>query len=178
MLLKSRKQLWLERYDFLRKTDAMPFLIDGHNLLWTIHKTSGEPVTDIQLCHALGRYLKFLNETGVLVFDGIGPPDKRPFESIVCLEVLFSGQRKEADDIIEDKIKANTAPKRLTVVSSDRRVRKAANARKAISIKSENFWENIKKQLSRKKTIKEPMEKRHGLSESETDQWLRFFDVD
>jgi hypothetical protein len=156
----------------------MPFLIDGHNLLWAIHKTTGEPVADIQLCHVLGRYLKLINETGVLVFDGIGPPDKTPFGNTAALEVLFSGLRKEADDIIEDKIKANTAPKRLTVVSSDRRVRKAANARKAISIKSENFWENVKKQLSKKKPIKEPMEKRHGLSKSETDQWLKFFDID
>ena len=57
----------------------MPFLIDGHNLLWAIHKTSGEPVTDIQLCHVLGRYLKLINETGILVFDGTGPPDKAPF---------------------------------------------------------------------------------------------------
>ena len=155
----------------------MPFLIDGHNLLWALQKISEENISDVKLCSALGRYLKLINEKGVLVFDGIGPPDKTPFENIVCLEVLFSGTRKEADDIIEDKIKANTAPKRLVVVSSDRRVRKATNARKAISIKSEPFWENVEKELSRKKPIKEPHQKQHGLSESETDQWLKLFDV-
>ena len=153
-------------------------LIDGHNLLWALQKISEEAVPDVQLCHILGRYLKLIDETGVLVFDGIGPPDKEPFENIACLEILFSGQRKEADDIIEDKIKANSAPKRLTVVSSDRKIRKAANIRKANSIKSGIFWENVEKRLNKKTPIKEPMEKRHGLSESETDHWMDMFGLE
>lgn len=156
----------------------MPFLIDGHNLLWALQRVSEEAISDIQLCRSIERYLKIISENGVIVFDGTGPPDREPFMNLAGLEVLFSGLRKEADDIIEDKITANTAPKRLTVISSDRRVRKAANARKAVSIKSESFWINVEKQLSKKRPIREPLEKRHGLSESETDQWLDMFGLD
>jgi hypothetical protein len=65
-----------------------------------------------------------------------------------------------------------------TSTSSDRRLRKAARARKAISVKSEVFWNNIQKQLSRKKTIKEPAAKRQGLTDGETKQWLEFFGLE
>jgi len=63
----------------------------------------------------------------------------------------------------------------LTIVSSDRRLRKAALARKATTVKSEVFWKEVQKQLSRKRPKKEPEEKRQGLTESETDKWLEFF---
>ncbi|MHC4643679.1 MAG: hypothetical protein ACYS32_18715, partial [Planctomycetota bacterium] len=82
------------------------------------------------------------------------------------------------DTVIEDKISLNTAPRRLRIVSSDRRLRKAARARKATSIKSEVFWNNMQKQLSRRKVAKEPTAKRRGLSESETRQWLDIFGIE
>jgi len=159
----------------------MPFLIDGHNLLHSILKTSEdfEPVTDIQLCNILGRFLKKIGEKGRIVFDGTGPRDKTGFDNIANPEVVFSGLNIEADTVIENAIKANTAPKRLIVVSSDRRIRKAAQARKAKAVKSELFWINVLKQLSRKqKTSTEPAEKHIGLTEAETDKWLDFFDLD
>jgi predicted RNA-binding protein with PIN domain len=157
----------------------MPFLIDGNNLLWSTQNTGwdSEPVSDVQLCRILGCYLKQIGETGRIVFDGAGPKDKSPFDNISNLEVFFAGLGRDADTVIEAKIRANTAPKRLTVVSSDRRLRKAALARKAVSIKSDVFWNNIRQQLSRRQTAKEPPAKRSGLSESETEQWLRFFDL-
>jgi len=135
-------------------------------------------ITDLQLCYIVGRYLKLIGEKGEIVFDGKGPPDKTGFDNISNVEVSFAGLATDADTVIEDKIRANTAPKRLTVVSSDRRLRAAARARKAVAVKSEVFWTNLQKQLSRGKTIKEPSAKRWGLSESETEQWLKFFGLD
>ena len=107
-------------------------IIDGYNLLHSIEKADAdaESVGDVQLCSILSRYLKLIGETGEIIFDGIGPPDKSGFDNISKLEVVFSGRTSEADDIIEHKITANTAPRRLTVVSSDRRLRRAAHARK------------------------------------------------
>ena len=158
----------------------MPVIIDGHNLLHSIQKTSedSESITDVQLCFIVGRYLKLISEKGEIVFDGTGPPDKSGFDNISNLEVFFAGLGSDADTVIEDKIRINTAPKRLTIVSSDRRLRVAARARKAASVKSQVFWDNLQKQLSRKKTIKEPPAKRRGLTESETEQWLKFFDIE
>ena len=82
------------------------------------------------------------------------------------------------DTVIENKIRANTAPKRLSIVSSDRRLRDAARTRKATALKSDVFWDNLQKQLRRKKPVKEPEAKRMGLSESETKQWLEFFGIE
>ena len=151
-------------------------IIDGHNLLHAILKAEEAPVAigAVDLCRILGRYLKLIGRSGEIVFDGTGPPDKSGFDDMGNLEVSFAGIRSDADSVIEDKIIATTAPKQLTIVSSDRRLRKAAHARKCSSIKSEVFWDNVQKQLSRKRPAKEPTAKRQGLSESETNQWLDF----
>jgi predicted RNA-binding protein with PIN domain len=154
-------------------------IIDGHNLLWAIKKINEdtEAISDVQLCWVLSRYFRLIRETGHVVFDGTGPPDKNGFDNISNIEVFFAGQGG-ADTVIEDKIKASTAPKRLTVVSSDRRLRRAAYARKATAVKSEVFWNDVQKQLSRKRHAKEPPQKRLGLTESETEQWLDFFGLE
>ena len=155
----------------------MMFIIDGHNLLHAIPKVdeSMALITDLQLCRIVDNFLKQTGNSGEIIFDGIGPPDKTGFDNMSRLEISFSGLNTDTDTIIEDKISASTAPKRLIIVSSDRRIRKAARARKAISLKSEEFWNNIDKQLSKKRRKKEPEAKRSGLSESETKQWLDFF---
>jgi predicted RNA-binding protein with PIN domain len=155
-------------------------IIDGHNLLWSIQQTNKdlEPISSVQLCRVVGRYLKLTGETGEIVFDGIGPPDKSGFDEISSLEVFFTGRSTDADTVIETKIKADTSPRRLIVVSSDRRIRKAAHTRKAIPVRSEKFWDDVRRQLSRKATTAEPIEKQIGLSEGETEQWLKFFDIE
>ena len=156
------------------------FIIDGHNLLHSIHKEDPHsgPVSDVQLCWIVGRYLKQIGQSGAIIFDGTGPRDKGGLDNISNLEVFFAGLGSDADTVIEDKIKVNTAPKRLTVVSSDRRLRDAARARKATAVKSELFWNNLRRQLSRKEAFKEPTAKRRGISEGETKQWLKFFGLE
>jgi predicted RNA-binding protein with PIN domain len=155
----------------------MPFIIDGHNLLHTIYKAEGDShaISDIQLCHIVNTYLKRIGETGQIIFDGTGPRDKSPFDNISNIEVLFAGLGTDTDTVIEEKIQLSTAPKRLSIVSSDRRLRKAANTRKAKSIKSDAFWSVVQKRLQRRRKIQEPPAKRHGLTQSETEQWLDFF---
>ena len=101
---------------------------------------------------------------------------------IVCmcvnLEVFFTGRSTDADTIIENKISVDSAPKRLTVVSSDRRIQKAAKARKAVIINSDAFWQDVIKQLGRKRKMQEPEQKRNGLTQGETEQWLKLFDLE
>ncbi len=159
----------------------MPFIIDGYNLLWAIRKTDrdDEPVGELYLCRTIGVYLELIGDKGQVIFDGLGPPDKSGFDNITGVEVAFSGREVDCDTIIKHKITASTAPRRLTVVSSDRELRDAARARRATTVKSEVFWKEVLKQLSRrKKRFTEPDGKRRGLNESETEQWLRFFGLD
>jgi predicted RNA-binding protein with PIN domain len=132
----------------------------------------------VQLCWVLSRYFRLIRENGQIVFDGTGPPDKSGFDNISDVEVLFAGQNCDTDTVIEEKIKASTAPKRLVVVSSDRRLRKAAHAKKAKAVKSDVFWVDVQKQLMRKRGAKEPPGKRLGITESETERWLKFFGLE
>ena len=158
----------------------MPIIIDGYNLLRSIEKTCEDFGSngDVRLCHILDGYLRSVGEKGVIVFDGIGPPDKSGFNNRSNLEIIFVGRSTDADSVIEDKISVNTAPKRLKVVSNDRRLRDAARRAKAISVKSEAFFDEVQKELGRKRGIKEPAGKRHGLTEGETDQWLEIFGLE
>jgi predicted RNA-binding protein with PIN domain len=156
-------------------------IIDGNNLLWALHDTLDEReiTTELELCRVLSRYFALTGESGVAIFDGAGPADRSEFDKIVNLEIVFAGFHHDADTVIEEKIKANPSPRRLTVVSSDRRLRRAAAARKAAAVKSEEFWEQVRKELTRKKPRRsEPEEKREGLTAGETDQWLEAFGLD
>ncbi len=156
-------------------------IIDGNNLLWALHEGFGEReiTNEVELCRALSQYFARLAETGQVVFDGAGPSDKSQFDTMDYLEVYFAGFHRDADSVMEGKILADTSPRRLTVVSSDRQIRKAAGERKAKALKSEDFWEQVQKELSRKAPKRrEPEEKREGLTEGETDKWLEAFGLD
>lgn len=156
------------------------FIIDGHNLLHSVCKIeeNAKAISEPALCRALATYLRLTGEKATIVFDGSGPPDKSGFDGIRNVDVLFAGSSTDADTVIEDKIKASTAPKGLTIVSSDRQVQQAARARRATIIKSEVFWVEVQKELSRKRAPREPSAKRQGLSQSETDHWLTIFGIE
>lgn len=158
----------------------MPFLIDGYNLLRSVQKYDVyADLTDVQLCRYLAEFLRKVHERGTIVFDGIGPPDKRELLGVRGLEICFSGDRSDADSCIERIIEENTAPKRLVVVSSDRRLRTAAVRRKAKSIPVDIFWPTLCKALeSGPKTAREPREKQKGLTDREADLWMDYFDLD
>jgi predicted RNA-binding protein with PIN domain len=131
------------------------------------------------LCRALAEFLRAVNDRGTIVFDGIGPPDKRELMGIGGLEIRFSGERADADTFIEGKLEQNTAPRRLMVVSSDWRLRNAATRRRAKSIPVDVFWSAMCKALDdRSKIVPEPREKQKGITESETDAWMRHFELD
>lgn len=156
----------------------MPYLIDGYNLLHSICKVDEElgTISDVQLCYIISRFLEEVDNKGEIIFDGNGPPDKSPFDNIKRLEVIFSGMSTDADTVIKNKVYSSTAPRGLAVVSSDRAVRQSARSRKSNTIKSEQFWLKMQKCLSRSgRAEKEPAGKRAGLSDSETDWWLKFF---
>ncbi len=153
-------------------------IIDGYNLLRAIQNLSEQTagVADTQICHIISRYLTITKNRGAIIFDGIGPRDKTGFNNLANLEVVFSGRSKEADDVIEKLVLENSAPRSLTVVSSDRRIKSAANKRKATAVGSVDFWDEVIKTLEKKARRKtEPPAKYIGISESETEYWLRQF---
>ena len=161
----------------------MPLIVDGYNLLRFVQREGHfENLIEVGLCRILSDYLVSTRERGHIVFDGTGPPDKHDFEQLgglTNLEVYFSGADYEADDIIMEKIEDSSAPKSLIIVSTDREIRAAAAARKATSVRADVFWQVLIGRLeAQQKAVHEPKEKRRGITESETDQWLDFFGID
>jgi hypothetical protein len=153
-------------------------IIDGYNLLRTVQNLTehSSEITDVQICRIINEYLYRTKKKGCLVFDGIGPKDKSPFNNLFFLEITFSGTSREADDIIETMIVESSAPKSLIVVSSDRRIKRAAEKRKATAVDSVDFWTEVIKTLEKKRKRKlEPQAKFTGITEAETEYWLREF---
>lgn len=159
----------------------MPIVIDGHNLLYAIRKSYGEfaGLSQLKMASLLDEYARRCGDSVTLVFDGTGGKARSDFEEFEWVGVVFSGQRKDADTIIEKFIKDNTAPKRLRVVSNDRRLKTAAKRRKAVSVEAEVFWLGVVELVDRPASVNvEPEGKRRGISENETSRWLEEFGFD
>ena len=153
-------------------------IVDGYNLLRAVQNLleQSSDISDVQLCRLIDEYLYRTKKRGQIVFDGVGPRDKTGFNNLRNLEVVFSGTNHEADDVIEKLILENTAPRNLIVVSSDRRIKTAANKRKATAVDCVDFWTEVIKQLEKKKKRQaEPQGKFYGITEAETEYWLREF---
>jgi predicted RNA-binding protein with PIN domain len=153
-------------------------IIDGYNLLRAVQNLleQSSDITDVQLCRIVDEYLYRMKKRGQIVFDGVGPRDKTGFNNLRELEITFSGTSHEADDIIEKLVLESSAPKNLAVISNDRRVKTAANKRKAAAVDCVDFWMEVIKQLEKKKKKQvEPQGKFYGISEAETEYWLREF---
>jgi uncharacterized protein len=164
------------KFDIHRGID-MPFVVDGYNLLHAVKKSFEQlqDISDIRIAKILSVYSNKTRDTGQLVFDGIGPPNREDFCHIESVEVIFSGTEKEADDIIENIIAANTAPKRLVVVSDDRRLKVAAKKRKCQHIDCVSFMMHMIGEIGRENKRQEPPSKNTGISGEETEGWLDEF---
>lgn len=157
----------------------MPVLIDGYNLLRIIQRSESMAAMDeAGLIRVLTEFLRRTRDRGQIIFDGIGPPDKSALGGFRNLEVFFSGQEVDADSVIEEKIQDNSAPRSLIVVSSDRRLKAAAKKRRAVAMGAEIFWMNVCKMMEKEPPRPEPKEKRHGITDAETDRWLDAFGID
>ncbi len=75
-----------------------------------------------------------------VVFDAATPPHGPPSRLRVrAIDVRFAVDHREADDLIEELIAAHHSPRRLTVVSSDRRLQVAAKRAGAVPFDSQ-LW--------------------------------------
>jgi hypothetical protein len=156
----------------------MPYVIDGYNLLRAVQKNfdSLSHISEYEFCSFISEFIRRKKSHGYLFFDGTGPPDRSNLAGFKYLDVIFTGPDTDADTMIEELIAKNTHPKRLNIISSDRRIRTAARKRRAKSIPSLEFWELVAKKLTQKpKHPPEPPQKFHGLTESEVDAWLKIF---
>lgn len=159
----------------------MPYLIDGNNLLhaaWDIEDPD-RPIGRSGLCRELGGWAERKRENVLVVFDGPAPP-RGLAEQIADprIEVRYSG-RVSADEVLIEILDTHSAARRLIVVSTDRRIAAAARRRRARSVRSDEFWIQLVRDLAaRPPRAREPREKAQGLDPEGRRHWLREFGLD
>jgi predicted RNA-binding protein with PIN domain len=165
----------------------MSLLIDGYNLLNAVGIT-GRGAAASSLERSRRALLNFLAEsldprdvsTTIVVFDShAAPPGLPRIVNHRGLTVHFASQYDDADALLEELIRADSAPRRLTVVSSDHRIQRAARRRRAKAVDSEAWYETILHQRhARTETpARPPAAVKPGvpLLEEEVERWLRQF---
>ena len=127
----------------------MPLLIDGYNLMYgagivgDVRGPRGFERSRAALISFVSRVIADTDRAGTtIVFDAAGAPPGLPatlsFEGIL---VRFARGYNDADELIEELIQKDNSPRKLTVVSSDHRVQRAAKRRKAEAIDSDVWFE-------------------------------------
>lgn len=116
-------------------------LVDAYNVL---HATSALP-PDLSglglddLADLIGQS-RYANRPVRLVCDGTRPATVRgSAEPAGDFRIMYAGRGREADDVIEQLLRDTTYPRETLVVSSDRRIRRAAGRRGARSLAADAF---------------------------------------
>lgn len=131
----------------------------------------------------LGRLVASLGEDQIshttVVFDAKDQPPGAPsLEHYQGLMIRFAADHEDADALLEELIRTDSAPRRMVVVSSDHRIQRAARRRRARAVGSERFLEELDHRRHRRRASSrhEPESKRPGTDTSaETEFWLEEF---
>jgi predicted RNA-binding protein with PIN domain len=165
----------------------MALLIDGYNLLHACG-ILGRGIGPGSLERSRNALLNFLAESiserelsrTTVVFDAREAPPGLPRQLIFRgIRVRFAERGSDADELIEELIASDTAPRRLTVVSSDHRLHRAARRRRATAIDSDRWYAEILRARIERSRATQPANKPGGaLSEVEVRYWLRIFGLE
>ena len=127
----------------------MRYLIDGYNMLHAMGVLAGRVgphgLEKARLA-LLGRLLALhADDPGrvTVVFDAAhAPPGAEREQNHEGIHVLFA-LREEADDVIEALIRRDSAPRQLTIVSDDRRLKEAARRRHCPALGCLDYLEQV-----------------------------------
>src|SRR5579875_1104072 len=131
----------------------MRTLIDGYNVMFAAG-LMGQRFGPDGLRKARTRFLNDLarafgpveSHLTTVVFDVHKAPEGRPAESRhKGITLIFAVGNPTADERIDELIRSHSAPKRLTVVSSDNQVRASAKRRGARSITADDFLDGLRR---------------------------------
>ena len=139
-------------------------LIDGYNLLHAAGWGRAEYAPgELRLAREQLLTLLFEGLTpaqlkhSAVVFDARQPPPDLPrCWYIHGLRVLFASPSGDADVFIEGLIETHAQPRRLTVVSSDRRLQRAARYRHCVVLSSEAFLESLLRRQDKQAPLPDP----------------------
>jgi predicted RNA-binding protein with PIN domain len=148
----------------------MPLLIDGHNLIGRLPDIRlDDPDDEAKLVARLRTYSARTGKRMTVVFDHGLPGGHSRQLSGGGVKVVFAAAGRSADGILRERIRRARDPRGLTVVTSDREVQVAAEARGVRVVRSDEFAA----QLSAPQTA--PAEEDVQLSAEEVEEWLKVF---
>jgi predicted RNA-binding protein with PIN domain len=166
----------------------MPLLIDGYNLMHAagvLGRGTGRGSLERSREALLNVLAESIPENELarttIVFDARDPPwglsrkvDHRG------MTIYFASRHEDADSMIEELIKANSTPKKLTVVSSDHRLHRAAKRRKAIAVDSDRWFRDLMQARLERSTqpSSESVKPEGPFSPGEVEFWLKQFAID
>jgi predicted RNA-binding protein with PIN domain len=165
----------------------MSLLIDGYNLL---HASGilGGGIGPGTLERSRTALLNFLAESldarqladVTVVFDArMAPPGLARASEHRGIKVRFAMRGSEADEEIERLIEEHSAPRRLTVVSSDHRLHRAARRRRAKAIDSDRWYaEVLRRRIERARPKGGARKPSEPPTEAEVRYWLRQFGLE
>lgn len=161
----------------------MPLIIDGYNLLNAtgIAVATRGPAALERVRLGLLDFLADMLPPGevartTVVFDAREAPAGLPrvFEHRT-ITVRFAPRDRDADSLIEELILADTAPRRLTVVSSDHRVQRAARRRRARAVDSDVWHAEIVREHRQRQDRTTSARPPVPLLDEQVRYWLREF---
>ena len=157
----------------------MPLLIDAYNVLHVVGVLPPEQAgLTLEGLINLIRTSRYAAEEAELACDGTRHPQVAAGTHAGGITVSFSGGSRTADDLIRDRVNESSAPRRLTVVSSDQAVIRSARRRRCRTMPSETFLAqiaedaNLPRPGSRGGPAAAP-----ALSERQVEGWIQLFDL-
>ena len=126
----------------------MALIVDCYNVLHATMPPLLAGLDEGQLCVALSR-TPWADAAITVVADGRPKPLRASESPAAGIDLVFAGSHRSADDLIIQLIGQHSAPRRLTVVSSDREIRAAARRRRARDVSSEDFIEKLARYAQR-----------------------------
>jgi hypothetical protein len=159
----------------------MRYLVDGYNLLHATGHLAGkvtphalDRARQLLLCR-LAEHIKATGDSVTVVFDARrAPPKVRSEQEHDGVRVHYVVDA-EADDRIEELIRSDTAPKRLTVVSNDKRLREAARRRRCEVLECVAFFELTGKHPAAPSKTNDEAAGSDKPSQSDVGEWMRAF---
>jgi uncharacterized protein len=171
----------------------MRLLIDGYNLMFE----SFESRQNMEGKHALRQARERLMQTvldlidpeerpeTMIVFDAKDAPNHLPDQTERAgIQIVFARDWDSADELIQNEIRKHSAPKQLTVVSSDHAIHKKAKARGATVMDCSQWLDRQWNDRARRQRQEQGEadaqtesneERQRKLSQEEKQNWLKEF---